>query len=235
MPSAEPQTEVVERTPPGVELLDDPAAEPAAVARSLRDIARANWWFGGLGAVRYGFRSLLQGRAPGQVSVLDVGTGFADIPKDLIRYGSRRGFAVRPIGVERHPAAAAVAKSRGLGIVRADGMALPLREESVDIVVISQVAHHLAGGQIRRLATEASRVARIGVVLADLRRSELAAAAFAIGSRVLAFDRIAREDGITSVRRGFTASELRRLLAAAGVDARVTYRPIARVVATWRV
>jgi len=44
----------------GTELLDDPAADPAAVTLSLRNVARANRWFGGAAAVRYGLGLLLR-------------------------------------------------------------------------------------------------------------------------------------------------------------------------------
>ena len=46
----------------GTELLDDPAADPAAVVLSLRNVARANRWFGGAAAVRYGLRQVLRRR-----------------------------------------------------------------------------------------------------------------------------------------------------------------------------
>ena len=38
-------------SPIGIELLDDPDADPAAVTLSLRNVARANRWFGGAAAV----------------------------------------------------------------------------------------------------------------------------------------------------------------------------------------
>jgi hypothetical protein len=41
-------------TPLGVELLDDPAADPDTVVLSLRNVARANRWFGGAAAVCHG-------------------------------------------------------------------------------------------------------------------------------------------------------------------------------------
>src|SRR5262249_55904312 len=49
----------LEPSPIGAELLDDPSADPATVAASLRDIARANRWFGGAAAVRRGLRGVL--------------------------------------------------------------------------------------------------------------------------------------------------------------------------------
>ena len=60
----------------GTELLDDPAADPAAVTRSLRNVARANRWFGGAAAVRYGLGLLLRDLPRGQpITLLDLGTG----------------------------------------------------------------------------------------------------------------------------------------------------------------
>ena len=79
------------------------------------------------------------------------------------------------------------------------------------------------------------RIARHGVVIADLRRSPvLAMAGFWLGSRLLGFDAATTADGLTSVRRGFTATELAGLLRRAGVSARVERRPGFRLVAAWR-
>jgi hypothetical protein len=51
---------------------------------------------------------------------------------------------------------------------------------------------------------------------------------------VLRFDANTVSDGVTSLRRGYTAGELRALLAAAGVDGTVERRPGYRLVAVWR-
>ena len=78
------------------------------------------------------------------------------------------------------------------------------------------------------------RLARRAVVLADLRRAPLGPLAFWVGARALRFDPVTVADGITSLRRGYSAEELRALLAAAGVRATVERRPGYRLVATWR-
>jgi hypothetical protein len=104
----------------------------------------------------------------------------------------------------------------------------------VDIVLVSQVAHHLTRGSTVRLLRTSDALARVGVVIADLRRGPLAPLAFWIGARALRFDPSTTADGITSIRRGYTARELRALLAEAGVSARVSRRPGYRLVATWR-
>jgi hypothetical protein len=103
----------------------------------------------------------------------------------------------------------------------------------VDVVIVSQLAHHLSEMAVVGLAAELNRIARVGVVVADLRRSALALAAFWCGSRLLRFDGATRADGITSIRRGYGRSELAALLARAGVEARVDRTPGFRLVATW--
>ncbi len=110
---------------------------------------------------------------------------------------------------------------------------LPLAPRSVDLVLMSQVAHHLAASAVVQLLRDATRVARVGVVLADLRRSRIAAAAFGAAATMLRFDHATRQDGMVSVRRGYRPAELERLLSAAGITTRVHRRPGARLVAAW--
>ena len=99
----------------GTELLDDPGADPAIVTQSLRNIARANRWFGGAAAVRFGLAQAL-GRLPsGQVlSLLDIGTGMGDLPRVAVRWGMRLGIRIVPVGLELNRAAAALARAGGL-------------------------------------------------------------------------------------------------------------------------
>jgi hypothetical protein len=77
-------------------------------------------------------------------------------------------------------------------------------------------------------------VAKRAVIVSDLRRARTAVAGFWLGSRVLGFDAATRADGITSVRRGYTARELRDLMGRAGLAAPVWSRPGYRLVALWR-
>jgi len=86
-------------SPIGTELLDDPSADPATVAASLDDIARANRWFGGTAAVRRGLRRALSDLPPGAtVTLADFGTGLGDLPRAAARWAARRGVRLVAIG-----------------------------------------------------------------------------------------------------------------------------------------
>ncbi|MEP7105165.1 MAG: methyltransferase domain-containing protein [Chloroflexota bacterium] len=218
----------------GVELLDDPAADPRMVAQSLRSIALSNRWFGGRAAMRFGLARALERTAPGALTLFDVGTGAADLPRDAEQWGRSRGYSIRGFGIDRSYPAAQVARCNGVATVVGCAGTLPLRDRSVDLVLVSQVIHHLTQPAATQLLSESRRVARRAVIVCDLRRARLAQAGFWLGSRVLGFDAATRADGITSVRRGYLVPELGELMAAAGMAAPVWARPGYRLVAVWR-
>jgi len=223
-------------SPIGTEALDDPAADPALVARMLRDIARANWWLGGVAAVRFGLGQLLQPSDRGTtLTLFDVGTGAGDLPLDARRWAGRRGVSIVPVGLERITAAARLAQNAGVPVIVGCGSALPLRDRGVDIVLISQVAHHLDRSSAVQLFAAANAIARRGVIIADLRPAWYAAPGFRLAGVALGFHPVTLVDGVTSVRRGFARAALRELCEQAGaVNVRVAARPGAQLVATWR-
>jgi 2-polyprenyl-3-methyl-5-hydroxy-6-metoxy-1,4-benzoquinol methylase len=219
----------------GVELLDDPAADPATVRESLRNIARANRWFGGASAVRFGLRQTLRDVTPGtRLTLLDLGTGLGDLPRVAVGWGARRGLRVEPLGLELNRAAALLAKEKGLSVAVGCAGSPPVREKSVDIVLLSQVAHHLTRDSAVELFRTCDRLARRAVIVGDLRRHRLAASSFKVGARLLRFDPVTVHDGVISIKRGFSRDELLRLLARAGITGSVHQRPGFRLVATWR-
>ena len=238
----------------GTELLDDPAADPRAVDRELRDIARLNALFGGTRAVvrelapffaRGASREGEGGGGGGGArwTLLDVGTGLGDIPRAAARAARRHGITLRLVGIERNRTAARLAReARGgggadwdepLAAIVADGGALPLPTRSVDVIVASQVLHHVPRATAAHWIAEFDRVARRAVVLADLRRSRLAMAGVWAACFGLAMDEVTRHDAVTSLRRGYSRPELDALLAEAGVPARARHRAGFRIVAAW--
>jgi SAM-dependent methyltransferase len=218
----------------GWELLDDPLAPAQQVHESLYHIARANRLFGGAAAVRWGLREALVGVARGStLTLLDVGTGLGDLPRMARGWASRVGVQLVPFGLDRHPAAARLAAASGLAAMVGSGDALPMRSGSVDLVLLSQVAHHFCPAAVVRIVRECNRVARRAVIVADLHRSRAAALGFRVAARLLGFDQDTRRDGVTSLGRGYSVDSFERLLTEAGVRAQVVRRPGSRLVAVW--
>ena len=216
--------------PIGRELLDDPQADPATVRSALQQIAQSNRWFGGTAAARAGLRMALEGRPAGAYSLLDIGTGAGDLPHDLARWAGRRGVRLTTFGVDQHPAAGTLAAATGLPIALGCAGDLPFATGGADFVLLSQLLHHLAPDSATAVLREAARVARRAVIVADLRRSTVAALAFRVGGALLRFDRVTIDDGVVSLARGYNRHRLAERFAAAGLSARITTLPFARIV-----
>lgn len=222
-------------TPPrrrGVEYLDA-EVEPGVRRRSHRDIALSNRLFGGVHAVRAELEPLFD-RGLRELSLLDVGTGTGDIPSRLVPVAARRGVRLRVLGLDDHRELVAATREWPIEPVTANALALPFADGSIDVVCCSQVLHHFEQRDAARLVREMHRVARRCVIVADLRRSWVAAAALWLVSFPLGFHPVSRHDGVVSILRGFTEAELRALVReAVSVDARVRRRLLFRVTASW--
>lgn len=214
------------------ELLDGPLDDPAALRGNLRDLAWINRRLGGTRASRRAIDGLLERRS-GPHTVLDVGTGAADIPMALIEATAATGRPLRVTAIDSRVEVldaardvdARLAGAAGLDLVVGDGRSLPWPDRAFDVVHASLVLHHLEPADAIAFLVEAARVARHGVVVNDLVRARH----HWLGARALLAattrNRYTRHDGPLSVRRAYTRVELRALLAAGGL------RPVAEVTA----
>ena len=215
----------------GVELLDDPAMPEGVRHHAMADLVRSNTLFGGARAAERAIAPLLNG---GALTLLDVGTGHADIPRRLRDTARRRGTVLTVVGVDLSPTLLRSARAALDAAVCGDAARLPLRNACVDVVACSQLLHHFDERGARALVAELHRVARRCVVVSDLRRSWLAAAGFWLGATALRFHDVTRHDGVVSVLRGFTGDELRALIAdVTRVTPTVRHAPFWRLTAVW--
>jgi ubiquinone/menaquinone biosynthesis C-methylase UbiE len=217
----------------GFEHLDDPSTSPALRERSLRDVRRANTLLGGTNAVLSEMKRIMP-RLGARTTLLDVGTGLADIPYGARRLAASRAVRMTTFGVDQ---AETLARASGISLdqsVCADARFLPFPDSSMDVVICSQVLHHFEDAQIDTVLRELHRVARRAVIVSDLRRSWIAAAGFWLFAWPLRFHSLTRHDGTTSVLRGFTANELAdHVHRATGVVAKVHKHLGYRLTATW--
>lgn len=230
-------TPVIALTPAalGREALDERDC-PLPVARAtLADLAVVNALFGGRSAAAFGLDRLLRDRRPGErLTLLDVGAGGGDIAAALARRAHGRGIELVPLTVDTHRAAAALCREARLNPSVASAAALPFRPASVDIVLASQLLHHFDRASAVALVHAFNGLARLGVIVAEPRRTRWALGGIWLAALTLGLQPVTRRDGILSVRRSFTAAELKALLANAGIAGSVHRRRGFRLVAVWR-
>jgi Methyltransferase domain len=212
-----------------LEMMDLPAPLPA-LAENLRDLERLNVLFGGRAVTLGAVARLLDRVPPGRLAtVVDVGTGSADIPRALVRWARRGRRPIRVIAVDRDEGVLEVARA-ALGeypeivLLRADAEQLPVRPESVDVVTSALTLHHLEPGPAASALAAMDGAARVGIAVNDLVRGRVAYAAVWVATRLFARGAMSRHDGPLSVRRAYTLAEVQALAEQAGLPGLVLRR-----------
>ena len=205
--SAPPMVMGPDRLAGAIEMMDLPDADPAELARTLRDLAWINRWLGGRRLVRRHLSRLLEDRAT-SLRILDVATGYADIPRAIVRWGRRRDLSIEIEAVDHHDQILRLARQSERSL---SGDPHPQRRRPVpslsrgrfDIVLASLVLHHMEGEDQVRLLRELYRVARRAVLVNDLRRGHWPFLVTWASLHALSRSRLILHDGPLSVRRGF--------------------------------
>jgi ubiquinone/menaquinone biosynthesis C-methylase UbiE len=224
-----------------LELLDGGGREPAELAENFRDIRRVNSLLGGTATILRLLPDLLAITPLDRpVTMLDLGSGCADIPLAIARWAEHRGIPVDIVASDAADDVLALAQeeigSRGdISLARYDARAVPLPDDSFDIVLCSMTLHHFPPDDAMQILREMDRLARSGFILNDLRRSRLGYVAAWVAARITTRNRLTRNDAPLSVRRAYTPRELSDLLQDAGIEhATVITRPWFRMAALKR-
>jgi SAM-dependent methyltransferase len=205
------------------ELLDGPLEDRAALAGNLRDLRRINRLLGGVRLSAHALDALAPGAR--SMTMLDIGTGGADIPLALIERWRRAGRRLSVVATDSRPEIVDLARavidgrvpSGDLDLRVADGRSLPFADDAFDAVHASMVIHHLEPAEAVGMLAEMARVARLGVVVNDLARGRLQFAGAWLLGHALTGNRLTRHDAPLSVRRAYTRDEVAALGAKAGV------------------
>src|SRR4051812_9608163 len=161
------------------EWMDEPGVDPAQLARALRFIRRVNALLLYTRSTLSHLERFSRNWKPGErITMIDFATGSADIPRAILAWADRRGFDVRIVGVDLHAATANLARRHvtdpRLHVVQADVLNLPFEPASFDYALTAMFLHHLSEADVVRVFRAMDRVARRGIVAADLLRNRRA-------------------------------------------------------------
>lgn len=206
------------------ELMDDEAVGFEEMRGCLVDLARVNrLTLAYRPTLAFLDRLVARGLPAGRpLEIVDVGSGYGDMLREIDAWALRRGVAVSLTGVDLNPAsrrAATLATPPGRPIawVTADAFAYaPPR--GIDVVVSSLFTHHLPDALIVRFLRWMDESARLGWFVSDLHRHPLPYHFFRHASKLARFHPFVQHDGPVSITRAFSSSDWERLLAEADLD-----------------
>ena len=156
------------------------------------------------------------------IEVLDVGSGYGDMLREIDAWALRRGVAVSLTGVDLNPwsrraAAEATPPNRKIHWVTADAFAYD-PPDGIDVVVSSLFTHHLPDPLVAKFLGFMEANARLGWFINDLHRHPVPYHFFRHFAKLAGFHRFVQHDGPVSIARAFATSDWRRLVAEAGID-----------------
>ena len=188
----------------------------AEVADGYRQLARANRVF----FFSHPFASVLP-RLLGRercrsLSLLDLGAGDGSLGIRLARWAARQGWDWRFTNLDLNPHASRLNTHHRN--ITGSALALPFRNASFDVVIASQMTHHLfSDAEVIQHFREAWRVTGDALVLSDLHRNPGLYGLVWFWVHALGLSANVRSDGLLSVRRGFRVPEWRQLAQRAGI------------------
>ena len=196
---------------PSHERLDDPGLPLEEVRRSLADLDVVNrrW-----GASRTLERHLMaRARALGRTTlrILDVGAGTGDVAWRLGMRLREAGLVAQTFSLDRQWRHLALGRGSGAAFgappVAGDALQLPFRDQAFDFVVSTFFWHHFSPAQNRIFLAEVRPGASLGFAMPDVRPHRRAELFVALVGRAVFRTRVSVDDGVASVRQGYTPEE----------------------------
>jgi hypothetical protein len=149
----------------------------------------------------------------------DLGAGGCDIARWLIRRCRERGLHLAISAVEHDPRVARHARAANAGypeIQVVEGNALDGELwKGADYIFANHLLHHLSSDKCIELIRQIDRSGPRQYVLSDLRRSAWAYYGFRLAASPFFRNSFVVQDGLTSIRRGFSIPEVRAFVRAA--------------------
>jgi 2-polyprenyl-3-methyl-5-hydroxy-6-metoxy-1,4-benzoquinol methylase len=196
------------------ELLDDFSLAGSDLRDALDKIATINRWLGGNQITLNGIKKLTQNRPNNDVlSIVDIGCGNGDMCRAVADFAQQQGLRVKVLGIDANADAInhATACSTAYPNINYAVMDIFTSDFTVlyyDIALCTLTLHHFIDKDVLYLMNLLTTRARSGVVINDLQRSAVAYRLFQLICFVFQLNTLSREDGLTSILRGFKKREL---------------------------
>lgn len=201
--------------------MDSGTASEAELKDALDFLTASNSFLGGWAVLRD--RLEIWSRAWDKrkiITMLDVGTGAADLPIRILSWGRRRRFNIKIVGIDTDPKVLELARQRNegeesLALINADLKTFATLGGRFDYVLGSLFLHHLPHAELVNSLKLCDGLAIKGMLFSDLRRC--AAAYAGVSALTCMAGRVSRNDGPLSVRRAFLPGELETAAQDAGL------------------
>ncbi len=196
------------------EIMDDFNLEGEVLREALDKIAKINQLLGGNSLTLNGIKELITNVPKSRmITIVDIGCGNGDMLRFLSNYGKENNYSFRLIGIDANPFTINHAEKlselySNITYKCENIFEYDFSQFECDILLCTLTLHHFKNTEIENLLTTFDANSKLGMVINDLHRSALAYRLFQIICYLFGLNSMSREDGLTSILRGFKKAEL---------------------------
>lgn len=204
------------------EWLDAGEGSMADVRSSLGEMSLINQLFGGYRALDCRLKPLLK-NAKQTVSIVDIGAGSGILAQELMTWAEGQKVKLEIYALDfsqRHLFIAQenIRANPTIQLIQADALALPFYPYKIDYFISCLFMHHLQPDKLIKLLHDSYQLARRGIIMSDIVRGHLPLAAFRLIQPIFARHFLTRHAAVISIKRAYTAEELKAFAQAAGIE-----------------
>jgi 2-polyprenyl-3-methyl-5-hydroxy-6-metoxy-1,4-benzoquinol methylase len=201
-----------------LEMMDRPQQVLKELEADLKNLEKLNRYFGSYSLVRFFLRRWFLRRKV--VRLLDLCTGFGDIPRFIVDWCRLNDIPVEITAVDLRPATLELATKQSgsypeITYIAADVLDF-LPSSPVDFVFCSLALHHFSNKDAIRLIRQTGLMTRGNILFSDIERSDLGIVGIYALTAFVFREPMTRFDGRLSMRRAFSFGEMGRLAELAG-------------------
>lgn len=196
------------------EIMDDFNLEGEVLREALDKIAKINQLLGGNSLTLNGVKEIISTQPKSRlITIVDIGCGNGDMLRVLSNYGKENKYSFNLIGIDAN--AFTINHAKKLSEFHSN---ITYKYENIfeydfsqlqcDILLCTLTLHHFKNTEIENLLATFNANSKLGIVINDLHRSTIAYRLFQVICCFFGLNSMSREDGLTSILRGFKKEEL---------------------------
>jgi 2-polyprenyl-3-methyl-5-hydroxy-6-metoxy-1,4-benzoquinol methylase len=198
------------------EIMDGFSLEGKVFRDTLDKLETINRTLGGNIVTIAGLKTVLKEQPKDkEITIVDLGCGHGDILRDVAKFGRKKGYKFKLIGIDANQDAIDYAEELSQDFDELEFQALDIfsddfKQLQYDVVLCTLFAHHFKDKELKEMLKGLLSNARLGIVINDLHRHKLAYYLFKLIGLFVS-NKMVREDGLTSILRAFKRHDLEKI------------------------
>ncbi|MEO0527467.1 MAG: methyltransferase domain-containing protein [Bacteroidota bacterium] len=195
------------------ELMDDPNVDIHDLRETLKDINLSNKMLGGNRITVKEVGKFMNEYPKALYTIMDMGCGDGSMLREIAHFCRKNGQKVRLVGIDLSEKAIQIGKDTSsaypeIHFQQQDILQLSSTDFNCDILLCTLTMHHFNDNQIPIFLKQFVKLAGVGIIINDLERSKWACYLFKLFRAIFIKSKIAKYDGLISIKSGFKKREL---------------------------